>query len=501
MTTRKAGLSKSRIAAFEQCAKRLWLSTYRRELAEEDPGARVRFAVGNEVGRIARDLSSGGVLVDAQPDLAAALAQTSQLLADGHRAPIYEATFQHDGILIQADVIEPAEDGSWHLAEVKSSGSAKDAQIRDVATQVWIMREARLPLARAAVRHIDTSFVLSAPGDYRGLLKDTDVTLMIQPLIARRPEIVERARAVLAGPEPDRDMGSHCDEPYVCEFKSYCSRNQPEGPEWPISLLPRIGKRLASEWAGEGIEDLLELEEADLVNPIDQRIHRATKSGQPFHDVEAINRAVAGWQYPLHFLDFETIGPAIPRWIGTRPYQQIPFQFSCHTEAMSGELLHAEYLNTDGSDPRRPLPEALVQTLLHDDARAGSIITYNASFERTCVRGLADAFPDLATALRGIERRIVDLLPITRNHFYHPAQRGSWSIKRVIAALLPAMSYAELEVGDGNAAQLAWLDTVDPNTTAERRQMLLDALRTYCERDTLAMVELLRRLKIDGLLS
>jgi hypothetical protein len=495
MTTRKAGLSKSRIAAFEQCAKRLWLSTYRRELAEEDPGARVRFAVGNEVGRIARDLSVGGILVDAQPDLAAALAQTSQLLADGHRAPIYEATFQHDGILIQADVIEPVEGGSWSLAEVKSSGSAKDTQISDVATQIWVMREAGLPLARAAVRHIDTSFVLSAPGDYHGLLKDTDVTPQIQSLIARRPEVVNRARAVLEGPEPDRDMGSHCDEPYACEFKNHCRRNQPAGPEWPISLLPNTGKRLAADWAGEGIEDLLELEEADLVNPLHQRIHRATKSGQPFHDVEAINRAVAGWQYPLHFLDFETINLAIPRWIGTRPYQQIPFQFSCHTKTISGELFHAEYLSTDGSDPRRPLAEALVRTLLHDDTPAGAIVAYNASFERGCVRGLVEAFPDLAVPLGNIEGRIVDLLPITRKHFYHPDQRGSWSIKRVIAALLPAMSYAELEVGDGNAAQLAWLDIVDPSTTAERRQRLQDALRTYCERDTLAMVELLRRLK------
>jgi hypothetical protein len=497
-TRRKAGLSKSRIAAFEQCAKRLWLGTYRRELAEEDPGARVMFAVGNEVGRIARDLSSGGVLVDAQPDLAAALAQTRQLLVDGHRAPIYEATFQHDGILIQADVIEPLEDGSWHLAEVKSSGSAKDNQISDVATQVWIMREAGLPLASAAVRHIDTSFVLSAPGDYRGLLKDTDVTLRIQPLIARRPEIVERARAVLEGPEPDRDMGSHCDEPYACEFKNHCRRNQSDAPEWPISMLPHTGKRLASEWAGEGVEDLLELDEADLVSPLHQRIHRATKFGQLFHDVEAINRAVEGWQYPLLFLDFETIGPAVPRWIGTRPFQQIPFQFSCHTETISGELLHAEYLSTDGSDPRRALAEALVGTLLHDDVRSGTIVAYHAPFERTCLRGLADAFPDLAAPLRDIEGRIVDLLPITRKHFYHPDQRGSWSIKSVIAAVLPAMNYAELEVGDGNAAQLAWLDIVDPNTTAERRQTLHDALRVYCERDTLAMVELLRRLKVDG---
>jgi hypothetical protein len=472
----------------------LGLVAHRRELAEQDPVARMRFAVGNEVGRIARDLSAGGVLIEAQPDLAAALSHTLQLLAAGHRAPVFEATFQHDGVLTQADVIEPVGEGAWRIAEVKSSSGAKDHHLGDVASQVWVAKQSGLPITSAVVRHIDTSFVLQSEGDYRGLLKDTDVTLRIQPLIARHPEIVDRARAVLEGPEPDRDMGSHCDEPYACEFKNHCRRNQPEGPKWPISMLPNTGRRVAAEWAGEGIEDLLELEEADLLNPLHQRILRATRSRQPFHDVEAINRAVAGWQYPLHFLDFETIAPTIPRWIGTRPFQQIPFQFSCHTETLSGVLLHTEYLNTDGSDPRRPLAEALVRTLLHDDARAGTIVAYHASFERGCVRGLAEAFPDLAAQLRDIEDRIVDLLPITRKHFYHPDQRGSWSIKRVIAAVLPAMSYAELEISDGNTAQRAWLDIVDPSTPAERRQTLKNALRIYCGRDTLAMVRLLAAL-------
>lgn len=498
MGARKLGLSKSRIAAFEQCAKRLWLSTHRPDLKEEDPAAKVRFATGDEVGRIARDLSTGGTLVVAQPDLAAALAQTSQLLADKRRAPVYEATFQHDGVLIQADVIEPLEDGTWRLAEVKSSGSAKDYHISDVATQAWVMGQAGLSLASAVVRHIDTSFVLSARGDYRGLLVDTDVTAQIQPLIARREELVNRARAVLEGAEPDRETGGHCDEPYTCEFKNYCIRKQPAGPEWPISLLPRTGKRLASEWAGEGVHDLRELEEADLVNPTHQRIHRATSSGQAFHDVEAIKRAVAGWQYPLHFLDFETIGPAIPRWVGTRPYQQIPFQFSCHTETVGRALSHAELLSLDGSDPRRALGEALVRTLAYDsDASTGSIVAYNASFERRCLLDLAETLPDLAQALRRIAGRLVDLLPVTRAHFYHPDQRGSWSIKSVIAAVMPEMSYDALEVGDGIAAQLAWLEAVDPTTQGARRQTLQHALRAYCERDTLAMVLLLRLLKAD----
>jgi hypothetical protein len=495
LTTKRPGLSKSRIAAFEQCPKRLWLLAYRPDLKTEDQAAQARFAVGNEIGRIARDLSVGGVLVEAQPSLSAALAQTASLLSSGHRAPIYEATFEHDGVLVQADVIEPMNGGSWRLAEVKSSSSAKDYHIGDVATQAWVMGQAGISLSDAVVRHIDTSFVLRSPGEYLGLLVDTDVTAQIQPLVARRSDTVSRARETLQGPEPAREIGDHCDAPFECEFKAYCGRDLPQGPEWPISLLPRTGKRIAAQWAIDGLYDLRDLRESDLTNSVHRRIHRATSTGQPFHDVEAIKHATASWRYPMHYLDFETIAPAIPRWVGTRPFQQIPFQYSCHTETEGGEVTHADFLSLDEADPRRSIALALIAILHGDDARAGSIVAYNASFERRCLLDLAAALPDLAEPLHDIASRLVDLLPITRTNFYHPDQRGSWSIKSVVAALMPDMSYSELVVGDGNAAQLAWLEAVAPGTPAERRRDLDRALRVYCERDTLAMVMLLRRLQ------
>ncbi|MEQ1609979.1 MAG: DUF2779 domain-containing protein [Hyphomonadaceae bacterium] len=491
MTT--PGLSKSRITSFEQCPKKLWLSVRRPELRQEDPTSLIRLAMGNELGALARTLAPGGVLVEAEPDLKAALRQTAALLAGGHAGPIYEATFAHDGVLVQADIIEPTSEGQWALAEVKSTTSVRDYHSGDVATQVWVMRNAGLSIASAAVRHVDTAFVLNTPGDYRGLLVDQRLD-DLEPIIKDRPAVVAGAREALTGAEPQREMGRHCRKPFPCEFQAYCGRNQPLATEWPIDLMPKTGKKIAAQWAIDGVHDLRDLPEDALESEQHRRIHRATITGNAFHDRAGVEQATASWNFPRHYLDFETIAPPIPRWLGTRPYQHVPFQFSCHTETEDGNISHTEYLSIGGDDPRRGLALGLVACLWEGDAREGAIITYNAHFERACIRHLADALPDLSEQLLEIAGRIVDLLPVTRQNFYHRDQRGSWSIKNVIAAVAPELDYAGLEVGDGQSAQYAWTEATGPTTNPDRREAIRNVLQEYCRRDTWAMVILLRRL-------
>ena len=191
--TRRFGLSKSKITAFEQCPKRLWLATHRPELAEQDEGAEARFATGNDVGAIACALHPGGSMVDA-PNLTAALATTASLIAGGHPGPIFEATFEHDGVLVRVDVLEKIAGGRWAAAEVKSSGSVKDYHRGDLATQVWVLREAGINLQRASIRHIDTSFVLTREGDYRGLFTDADLLGELEATIATRPALVAETK-------------------------------------------------------------------------------------------------------------------------------------------------------------------------------------------------------------------------------------------------------------------------------------------------------------------
>ena len=196
------------------------------------------------------------------------------------------------------------------------------------------------------------------------------------------------------------------------------------------------------------------------------------------------------WGWPRAWLDFETIAAAVPRWIGTRPYQQIPFQFSLHLEAKDGTITHYEFLSCDGTDPRRACAEALVKMI----PAGACVIAYNASFEKRVLRDLAGWFSDLAKPLLALEASTVDLLPVAREHWYHRDQHGSWSIKAVLPTIAPELDYASLEVKDGSNAQEAWLEAAAPDCAPLRREALADVLKAYCERDTRAMVKVARAL-------
>ena len=489
---RRYGLSKSKITAFEQCPKRLWLSVHRRELAEQDEGAAMRFATGHEVGAIACALLPDGVMIEAKPDLAAALATTQALLDADHDRPIFEATLQHDNVLVRIDVLEPDGAGGWHMAEVKSSTKAKDYHVGDLATQLWVARNAGVSITSAAIRHIDNSFVLERDGDWNGLFADTDLVALAEPIIATRADTVAAARSTLSGAEPDIAPGGHCETPFFCEFAGYCHSSLPAGPEWPVTVLPNGGGK---RWLERNVADLFALDSSELTNVIHKRVYHATVSGEVYHDVAGARASMANWAFPRTWLDFETIAFAAPRWVGTKPYGQVPFQFSAHVEQADGTIEHHEFLSLDGADPRRACADALVAVI----PATGAVIGYNASFEKMRIVELAAAFPDLAELLTDIATRVVDLLPVTRANWYHRDQRGSWSIKAVLPTVAPAMDYSGLEVKDGGSAQAAYLEAIADGCVAERRTALDTALRTYCGRDTGAMIVLARRLCADHL--
>lgn len=487
--SRQFGLSKSKITSFEQCPKRLWLQTHRAELAELDAGAEARFAAGHEVGDAACALCPGGVMIEAEPDLAAALQRTQDLISASAQAPLFEATFAHDGVLVRVDIMEPDGLGGWHVAEVKSSTSRKDYHVADLATQLWVLREAGVQVSSAAIRHLNNQFFLTEEGNYHGAFVDTPSLEDAKPLALKRPKLVAEIRSVLDGEEPARDPGGHCHDPFLCEFVAYCSRDL-ETARYPISSLPRTGKQLAAKWAEHGVVELEDVPPGSFTNAVHARIHEATLSGIPYHDVDGARRIIGDWAYPRTYLDFETIAFALPRWLGTKPWEQVPFQFSAHIEDRAGQITHREFLSLDGQDPRRTCAEALVAQIPQE----GMVIAYNAAFERTCILRLAERFSDLAEDLKAIAARIVDLLPVTREHWYHRDQGGSWSIKAVLPTIRNSGDYAALDVADGSAAQLAYLEAISPVTTEARVAEIAQSLRTYCAKDTFAMVEVVRHL-------
>jgi hypothetical protein len=224
-----------------------------------------------------------------------------------------------------------------------------------------------------------------------------------------------------------------------------------------------------------------------LLNDKQQRIKQVTLSGKRFFDKTAAARALAAYKLPAYFMDFETIQFAVPIWKGTRPYQQIPFQFSVHRLSRTGALAHESFLDLSGKDPSLAFAKALLEAC----GTQGPVFSYNAGFEVSRIRDLSARFPRIAQGLNALAERVVDLLPVARDHYYHPAQEGSWSIKAVLPTLCPELNYGALEgVQDGSMAMDAFMEALDPATPRERKAEIERQLIAYCALDTLALVRL-----------
>lgn len=487
MPTVSPRLSKSRILSGLQCPRRLWLEAFRREVMETSAGAQASFDAGNALGDLARELYGPGLLIGHVDDISRALRETENALSTkGKRQVLFEAAFQYDGVMVRADALVPVR-GGYDLIEVKSSGFVKDYHLVDCAVQAWVIQNAGISLRRIHIAHVDTSFVYEGGENYDGLLLPEDVTTKVIELQGNVPDWVRGLKNVLRSEEPAIKTGEQCAKPFDCPFFNYCRKQEPAGPEYPVTILPRAGK-LAKTLQEEGYLDLCEVPVSRLANPLHQRVRQASISQLAFVD-PGVATTMQKLGYPRYYLDFETVDFAVPKWAGTRPYQQIPFQWSCHVENPDGSIAHDMFLDLTGEPPMRAFAESLLVAV----DEPGPILVYNQAFEKTRIAELAAMFPDLAGQLNAVIARIVDLLPIMRECYYHPAMKGSWSIKKVVPTIAPDLDYGNLEnVASSGDAPLAYLEATHPGTTEVRRVELDAALRRYCANDTLAMVELVR---------
>lgn len=493
--TRKT-LSKSKLMAYRQCPRRLWLEVHRPDLREDSPDSQARFAAGHEVGDIARriyDPQGRGALLDLDAlGVDGAIKHTQSLLAQ--RAPIFEAGFVSRRVRAFADVLLPVRRKgrtAWRMVEVKSSTSVKDYHRDDVATQALLAQESGVDLAEVALAHIDNRWVYRGRGDYAGLLVEADLT---DEVLARGKEVtqwIKEAHTIVEQrKEPEVRTGRHCSEPFECGFHGYCSAREPQA-RVPASWLPRAQSKALRELldAGPAVE-MADVPDG-LLNDRQRRVKDVTLSGKPYFDKAGARQALAKDGRPAYFLDFETVMFAVPRWAGTRPYQQIPFQFSLHRLSLSGSLEHTSHLDLSGEDPSRGFAEALVSAC----GKRGPIYVYNVGFERARILELAERYPVLSDSLTALVGRLRDLLPVVMDHYYHPDQRGSWSIKAVLPTIAQDLDYGSLEgIQDGGMAMAAYIEAVHPVTTPERRVELASQLRAYCALDTLGLFRLWREM-------
>ncbi len=386
------------------------------------------------------------------------------------------------------DILHRRRDGRWRLIEVKSTASPKEEHLDDLAIQHRVVSRSGLDLASSCLAHVNRNYVYTGGDiDVWRFFRIKSLTRRVERLLPKLTFQLRSELRVLVMPNPPEiPTGPHCTNPITCEFFDRCN---PPLPNDHIGYLPRLHASAAEELEEMGVESILDIPDDFHLSERQRIACTSVQTGQPWFSAE-LGKELGSLKYPLYFMDFESINPAIPRFSGMSPYDQLPFQWSLHLQRRpEAELEHYEFLATDRSDPRREFITLLCVAL----GESGSIVVY-AAFESQRLSELAAWLPEFAEQIEQIQCRLWDLLPAVRNHVYHPAFAGSYSLKAVLPALVPEMSYDGMAVANGQDAGLAWESLVRGGLNQTERERLRKALLNYCGQDTLALVTLLRTL-------
>lgn len=490
-------LSKSKYCGIWQCPKIAWMRKYKPEELVIDDSLTSRMEAGREVGELARGLFGSYVDVtsytDEKLDIPTMLAKTAEAIVNGTEI-ICEAAFEADGLYCAVDILKKSEFG-WDIYEVKSSTHDDEpVYMADIAYQKYVLKQCGVNVTGTYLVCLNNEYVFDGTLDIHQLFKITDVAPVVFIEESRIEPIIAEAKNVLeSSEEPDIDLSMSCNKPYPCSFWKYCSRHIPNPSVFNLYRMP-FKKKL--EYYEEGLltyEDLQRSGKISNDKQLRQIQHFLVDKGT-YVEKENIQRFLETLSYPIYFLDFETMQPVIPIYVGTKPYAQIPFQYSLHyIEKEGGVLKHKEFLAESGTDPRR----ALAEQLCVDIPMGVCVTAYNKAFECTRLKELAALYPDLADHLLNIEANIVDLLvPFQSGYYYNRAMGGSFSIKSVLPAIFPndpELDYHNLE-GVHNGSEAMTLFPKIKDMPLEEQKIARKNLLKYCELDTFAMVKVWQEL-------
>jgi len=471
-------LTKSKFMAGLQCPRYLWIYVNDPgRIPPPDPVTQHTFDQGHEVGDLAKKLFPGGIDLS-NCGFKEMLSETSAKLADSK--PIFEAAFQCNQLYARVDILYPTPDG-WDIVEVKSATDVKEENIADVAFQKHVVQGCGINVARCHLMHINRDYVKQGEIDPAGLLISEDITEKVAEVSGGVADMVEDMLQTIAGDCPDVVIGRLCDSPYGCPLKDECWAVM---PEHPVTDLYRIGAKM-DELLKRGITAIADIPPDFKLNEKQLIQKSCVECGRPHVDPDEIDTFLSGLTYPHYFLDFETFATAIPMFDGTRPYQNIPFQFSLHTVAGQGaEPKASRFLYRGSGDPR---PE-FIAALKRDLGMGGTVIVFNQSFEEGVLKKLAETFPDYAEWIEGVTSRMADLIVPFRNfHYYHPAQCGSASLKHVLPAVT-GIGYNDLSINNGQIASIRYMEASFGGLPEEARNNVYADLLEYCGQDTFGMV-------------
>ena len=485
-------LSKSKYCSAVQCPKMLWLKKNKPEEFDESVMNQTVLDNGNKVGDLAMGMFGDFVEVPFG-DFGGMITKTKELIDSGEKI-IAEASFAYDGLFCSVDILKNLGGNKVELYEVKSSTEIKEIYLDDVAYQRYVLAMLGYDVVKVCLIYINNNYVRHGELNLDELFNIEDVTLIaeskhqeVEDYVAQLTEYMKQVE------EPNDDIGVHCRNPYDCGFFKYCSKHLPVPNVFDIAGL-WFSKKVECYY--NGIVTFEQLNGYDKLNVKQyMQVEHELYNYPARIDKENIKQFLEKISCPIYFLDFESFQSPIPPFDDSKPYEQLVFQYSLHyLEAEDGELKHKAFLAYPGADPRRKLAEQLCEDIPKDVC----VTAYNRSFERTCIKRLAEIYPDLAEHLMNIHDNIVDLMiPFQKRYYYTKAMEGSYSIKYVLPALFPdepELDYHNLEgVHNGQEASATFIKMaeMDVVTLEEYREHLLN----YCKLDTYAMVKVWEKLK------
>ena len=461
------------------CLKRLWYEEKRSEKASPISLSQQRFLDQRKaIKTLAYAQFPEGVHIDAEnPDVA--VRQTKTAMRRGESC-LFNAAFRSNGTFVRCDILQKDEKG-WRVIEIRASKRIKKEYLLNLALQTYVLDTSDVPISATQLMLLNEACVYP---DLSDLFVFENVTDKVNFLKREVPGYLSTFKTTLhRNVEPNVLIGKNlCNQPHKCPYKTSCWAFIPKNS---VFTIPKIKDPEATALAENGTFHLSDLPSDFPLTPSQSTYVNSVLENKPTIDSTAIRQELANLQYPIHFLDFETDSPAIPRFDGFKVYEEFPFQYSCHVLQADSVVTHHEYLHTDITDPRLPL----LKSLLAHIADCGSIVVYNLSLERRILRGLTESFPECTPALQSIIERLWDQLTILRKHYEHPDFCGSKSLKTVLPVLVPSLSYKLLDIQEGGDAPAVWNMMLSTNNEPERQEWNR-RLRAYCKLDTLAMVEI-----------
>ncbi len=471
----------------------LWMKKHAKTLLPAiDPATQAIFDTGHEFEQYAEALFPGGVTLGFSDydEYLSLPERTTQALEEGVLT-IFQGRFEYEQLTFICDVIQVVDGKEIDLIEIKSSTSAKPEHITDLAFQMVVLEKCGYTVRNVAVVHVNNQYVRNGEVDAKQITSRTDVTEAVKAAKDFTITKINEALDTMSLSEcPDASPLQASSKSFGEWLQIYKHLKNPK----PGSIydLCQMDAKTLSSLQQNSITRVKDIPPDFVLKPKQRLQVEALRQGRPTISKDKIKSFLDSFSYPLYFYDYETLSSLVPYFDGLKPYQQLPFQYSIHIlDSPDSELRHEEFLHRDSANPA----ESLTKSLASHIGNEGTVLAWNMSFEKSCNTLLGSLVPEYADFYSKLNERIVDLMiPFSQNWYVDADFCGSASIKKVLPVLVPSLSHKDLDISDGSSAQRLWMEAVLDGKRPDEKEKILGDLLDYCKLDTLAMVEIYRKL-------